>query len=66
MIYPGINHKPFRILLSEDWFKKNDVINDNLLVLKVYRRTKFRRFLKWLGFNVKMEGLKVKEINNGN
>lgn len=51
---PGYGNKSFKIVLSEDWFKKGDLLRSDssintIRIIKVYRNTLWRKFLVWLG-----------------
>lgn len=56
--YPGKYGKPFKIVISQDMFKKGDIIQydrfQKAYVTKKYRMTLWRKFLLWLGFKVKL------------
>ena len=60
---PRIDSKPFYLAFSADHFRKNELLklsNGHMVrVLKAYRNTRWRRFLKWIGFNVRMHQIKV-------
>jgi hypothetical protein len=59
---PGINGKPFTIKLSEDWFKKGDMLKTtkyNVKLIKVYKITWCKKILSRLGFKAKIAVLKV-------
>lgn len=55
--------KSFYLKFDRDWWKKGQIIygegKKRLEVIKVYRYTKWRRFLTWLGFKVRMMEVKV-------
>lgn len=64
-ILPGNGGKPFYIAFSEDWVKKNHILESSagkkIKVLKWYKNTWWRRVLRKLGFRVRILQAKVVE-----
>ena len=63
-----IPKKKFYIQLGTvNWVKKGSIISsgsNNLKVVRVYRNSKFKRFLNKLGFKLRFDCIKVKLIDN--
>jgi hypothetical protein len=60
---PGIGKQTFYIKFDKDMFRKGDIIGSGSMsmeVIKVYRRTWWRRVLLWMGFRVRMMQVKVR------
>ena len=64
---PGKNGKLFKITLSDDYFRKGDIINltpygQKGRIIKVYHRTWWRRVLTIFGFKTKWFTFQVENI----
>lgn len=71
---PEIGGEVFYIKLSDNWFRKGDVINaggkDKLIVLKSYRLTWWKKVIMWfcrhydIPFRFRNSEVKVKKYNS--
>lgn len=61
--YPGTIGKPFIMRFDRDWLKRFDIIkasyDQKFLVIKVYKDTRWKRFLRRLGFRTRICQAKV-------
>lgn len=61
---PGTNKQCFYIKMDRVWYRRGDVITNGkgitLEVVRVYKRTWWRRLLLWMGFSVRMMQVKVR------
>lgn len=58
---PGIDGQTFKIQLSRGSFGMKDMLTPiagTFIITKVYKYTRWKRFLLWLGFNVRLYDVK--------
>ena len=59
-----MSNKTYLLFADVSWVRKGNVLlmsgKGHVQVLKVYRNTRWRRFIGWLGFNARINQCKVK------